>query len=86
MSLRMRGALAIIAFVRHVRNQKLLNWIGNRIKEIREDAGITQEQFYHDTGIHLGRIEAAQTNLTISSLQAICQYFKVSLERFFEGA
>ena len=68
----------------HIRNQKLLQQIGKRIQALRMEANMTQEEFYHDTGIHLGRIETAQTNLTISSLDAICKYFDISLDEFFK--
>jgi transcriptional regulator with XRE-family HTH domain len=67
-----------------LRNQALLNKIANRIKTLRENAGVTQEGFFNDTGIHLGRVETAKTNLTISTLDAICKYFKLSIEQFFK--
>ena len=67
-----------------VKNQALLQKIALRIKSIRETKDITQEQFYYDTGIHLGRIETGAMNISVSTLDAICQYFNVSLEEFFK--
>jgi len=46
---------------------------------------VTQEVFYFDTNIHIGRIETARVNITISTLDAICQYFGTNLEEFFCG-
>ena len=67
------------------RNDKaLLKKIAARIKAIRERAEITQEQFYNDTDIHIGRIERAQTNITLVTLMHICKYFDVSLRDFFK--
>jgi transcriptional regulator with XRE-family HTH domain len=67
-----------------IRNQALLDKVAKKIKAIRENHGITQEDFYNDTNIHIGRIETGNANLSISSLEAICKYFKISLADFFK--
>jgi DNA-binding Xre family transcriptional regulator len=66
-----------------VRNQVLLDLIAQRIKKFREAKAITQEVFYYDTNINLGRIENGQTNISVSTLEAICKYLNVSLKEFF---
>lgn len=53
---------------RHFRDPKLLAQIAVRIKELRREKKITLEDFYHDTGIHLARIEASKGNVTVSTL------------------
>jgi transcriptional regulator with XRE-family HTH domain len=68
-----------------VKNQVLLKKIASRIKVLREKKEVTQEQFYYDTGIHLGRIETGNMNVTVSTLDMICRYFDLSLEEFFKG-
>jgi transcriptional regulator with XRE-family HTH domain len=68
-----------------VKNQVLLKKIALRIKLLREEKEITQEQFYNDTGIHLGRIETGILNITVSTLDAICRYLGISLDEFFKG-
>lgn len=68
-----------------IKNQALLRKIALRIKLLREKKEITQEQFYNDTGIHLGRVETGAMNISVSTLDAICQYFNISLEDFFKG-
>lgn len=65
-------------------NTALLWQIAGRIKELREAKGVTQEVFYNDTGIHIGRIERAQRNISITTLSEICEYFDVSLAEFFQ--
>ena len=54
------------------------------IKEVRKSSGITLETFYFDTGIHLARIEQGKTNISVSTLSKICNYFNLSLADFFK--
>jgi transcriptional regulator with XRE-family HTH domain len=68
-----------------LKNEVLLKRMAVRLKSIREKAGVTQEQFFNDTGIHLARIETGTSNITISTLDAICTYFNISMEQFFKG-
>ena len=56
-----------------------------RIKELRESKGLTQEVFFNDTGIHVGRIERAQRNISVTTLCQICSYLNVSFTEFFDG-
>jgi transcriptional regulator with XRE-family HTH domain len=67
-----------------IKNKLLLKKIASKIKSLREKRGISQEDFYLDTSIHIGRIETANGNITVSTLEAICKYFKISLADFFE--
>lgn len=62
---------------------KLANYVSTRIKELRTIQGITQEVFYFDTGIHVGRIESSTNHIQIDTLYIICQYLGVSLKDFF---
>lgn len=64
-------------------NKDLLDRIILTIKQIRKSKGITLEVFYFDTGIHLARIEQGKTNITVSTLSKICNYFELSLSDFF---
>ena len=54
------------------------------IKEVRKKHGVTLETFYFDTGIHLSRIEQGKTNISVSTLSKICNYFNLSLADFFK--
>lgn len=66
-----------------IKDEILLKKIALSIKTIRGEFGITLDDFYIDTGIHLARIEQGKTNITISTLKCICDYFKISLVDFF---
>ena len=62
----------------------LLNAMILTLKELRKSRGITLETFYFDTGIHLARIEQGKTNISVSTLTKICNYFEISLVDFFK--
>ena len=68
---------------KHYQNESILNDIVCCIKKIRKSKNITLEIFHFDTGIHLARIEQGKTNITISTLSKICDYFEISLSEFF---
>lgn len=64
-------------------DKELINDLIVGFKTLREQQKVTLETFYFDTGIHLARIEQGETNITVSTLSQICQYFNISLIDFF---
>lgn len=44
--------------------------------------GLIQADIYNDTNVHIGRIETASANLSVSTLVALCAYFKIPLSEF----
>ncbi|MBS1511072.1 MAG: helix-turn-helix transcriptional regulator [Bacteroidetes bacterium] len=68
----------------HLRNKILLKKIAITVKSLREQLGVTQDDVYIATNIHVGRIETAKINLKISTIAALCTYFKISLVDFFK--
>lgn len=67
------------------RNDKLLKKVAERIKELRAERDITQEVFYNDTGINIGRIERAKRDIGITTIENICNYFDISIQDFFKN-
>ncbi len=67
-----------------LQDKVLIKKISLKIKEIRTSNGVTQEQFYYDTGIHLARIESGKANVSVSTMNFICKYFNITLEDFFK--
>jgi transcriptional regulator with XRE-family HTH domain len=63
----------------------LLRKIVDRIKKLREQKGVTLEKFYNDTNINLARIESRKANISLSTLQAICKYFGVTISELMKG-
>lgn len=66
-------------------DEQLLQDIISQIKKIRTSKGITLEVFFFDTGIHLARIEQGKTNISISTLSKICNYFGIKISDFFRN-
>ncbi len=66
-------------------NEILMRQVAKKLKALRKAKGITQEKVYKDTGMHIGRIEAGNSNITISSLSDLCKYYEISFETFFDG-
>ena len=64
-------------------NKYLLERIATKIKNLRKSKGVSQEEVYNDTGIHIGRIETARSNVTVSTLDALCNYFDTDIGDFF---
>lgn len=61
--------------------------IGNRIKELRTNKlKITQEEFAKALGVdrtYLSRVESGKQNITISTLETICNKLQISFSDFF---
>lgn len=68
--------------MKQIRDTKLLQKVAIVIKQLREEKNMTQEDVYNDTNIHIGRIETAHANLSVSTLSALCKYFKVKISEF----
>ena len=67
------------------RNTELLGKIAKRIKQLRKEKGVSQENFYIDTDVHIARIEQGRVNISVSTLQDICDYFGITIMEFFSG-
>lgn len=67
------------------KDEILLRKISFRIKELRLQKGWSQEQFYNETDIHIGRIETGRLNISVSTLAKVCKYLDIELEDFFKS-
>jgi transcriptional regulator with XRE-family HTH domain len=68
--------------------QKLLEEIGEKLKELRKTKGYSSaESFAYDNDlprVHYWRMEKGKVNITIKSLHKILSIHKMTLEEFFE--
>ncbi len=68
-------------------NTRLRRSIGQRIRELRLEAGISsQESLAHKAGVHrtyVGRLERGESGVTVEALAAILAALGVSLGEFF---
>lgn len=64
------------------------NSIGRRIKDLRKERGLSQEQFALMAGInrsYLAGIERGNRNFGVNTLGRIVDGFGISFEEFFRG-
>lgn len=70
---------------KQVRNDEALRLIGARFRELREAAGKHQREVYADTGIHIAAIELGRFNISVTTVERLCNYYGVTFVEFFEG-
>ena len=61
---------------------------GQRVRELRDAHGWSQEQMEHHCGLHwtyIGQVERGERNLTLLSIQKIARGFKIELAQLFKG-
>jgi len=63
------------------RDTKLLKKVAVQLKKLRGEKR-SQLDVYHEIHIHVGRIEAAKKNLTLSTLSKLCKFYKIKLSDF----
>lgn len=64
---------------------KFLQITGGRLRQLREQSGISQEKVQFKTGIYLSYVENGHRNITITTLIDLCREYGVTLEEFFAG-
>jgi transcriptional regulator with XRE-family HTH domain len=64
-------------------NVGLLKEIARQLRQLREKHNLSQEDVYNDTGINISRIESAKANISVSTLDALCKYYDLTLKEFF---
>ena len=63
-------------------NEEILLELANKLKGLRKIKGVTQEQVYNDTGIHIARIEQGKRDVSYTTLIRLAEYFEVALDEF----
>jgi transcriptional regulator with XRE-family HTH domain len=58
--------------------------LAKRVKELRKQKGVSQQNAYNDTGIHFARIEQGKRDVSYFTLLKICTYFRITLTEFFD--
>lgn len=63
-------------------NKNILITFGNRVKEIRKEKGLSQEQLSFKANLHrtyIGMIERAEKNITLINIQKIANALEVEI-------
>lgn len=61
-------------------NEEILLDLANKLKGLRKIKGLTQEQVFHDTGIHIARIEQGKRDISYTTLYKLAAYFETTTE------
>jgi transcriptional regulator with XRE-family HTH domain len=68
--------------------KSLLIKFGNRVKEIRNKKGLSQEKLADQAGVHrtyIGMIERAEKNITLENIKKIAVGLDIKIEDLLEG-
>lgn len=65
------------------RDNETLEIISNALKKVRNNKNLTLEDVYNDTGLNISRIEGARANITISTIKKLCDYYEITVFKFF---
>jgi transcriptional regulator with XRE-family HTH domain len=60
--------------------------VGRRLRELREERGLTQETLAAKAGVHrtfVGKVERGETAVTVDSVATLCSTLGVTLDEFF---
>ena len=63
-------------------NTLLLKSVAKRLKQIRLERGYTQEKVTDYTHVNIGLIELGHTNISITTLVILCNFYGISLQDF----
>jgi transcriptional regulator with XRE-family HTH domain len=66
------------------RNKGFISSVAERLKEVREQKGFTQEIVVYDTGVNIGRIESGQRDISLTTIKTLCDYYEISMKDFFK--
>jgi transcriptional regulator with XRE-family HTH domain len=68
--------------------QKILIKFGERVREIRKEKGLSQEELAHKANLHrtyIGMIERAEKNITLVNIEKITNALEISIKDIFNG-
>lgn len=74
----------ICTMKRQRRNDILVEQVVERLKTVRRERGLTQENVRFDTDLNIGRIESGRHSISLTTLADLCDYYNVPLEDFFK--
>lgn len=63
---------------RQRRNDFFVGQVADRLAKARRRHNLTQEVVRFDTGLNVGRIEAGCSDITLSTLADLCDYYDIS--------
>ena len=68
-------------------DKQLLTQFGQRIRELRQERGLSQEQLADETGFHrtyIGMVERGERNLSLSNVAILAKVFELSISELLD--
>lgn len=68
--------------------ERLHRAVGDRLRELREDRGLTQERLAAEAGVHrtfVGKVERGESATTVDTIAVFCSALGLPLSEFFES-
>lgn len=68
--------------------QNILIKFGERVREIRKEKGLSQEELAHKADLHrtyIGMIERAEKNITLLNIEKIANALEVNIKELING-
>lgn len=68
-------------------NKDILIKFGKRVRDLRKENGLSQEELAHKAGFHrtyIGMIERAERNITLSNIEKISIALNVSITKLLD--
>lgn len=68
-------------------DSEILKKFGNRVRELRKERNISQEELADKADLHrtyIGMIERAEKNITLMNIEKIANALEVSIKDFFK--
>ena len=66
--------------------KKILIAFGDRVRELRKEKGLSQEELSFEADLHrtyIGMIERAEKNLTLTNIEKIAKALNVDIKKLF---
>lgn len=73
-----------LVVMKNNKDKAKLLMLAKRVKELRTEKGLTQEEAYNDSGIHFGRIEQGKRDPSYTTLIKVSNFFQLTLSEFFK--
>lgn len=67
------------------RNNEILQKIAAKLRLLRRKAGLLQKTVSgRKPGLNMGHLEGARKNVTLTTLERLCEYYNITLDEFFK--
>jgi transcriptional regulator with XRE-family HTH domain len=71
-----------------LRKRKVLVLFGEKVRELRKEKGLSQEELSFKAELHrtyIGMIERAEKNITLVNIEKIAKALDVNIKKLFNG-